>query len=122
MDKIVIRDLRANAVVGTLEHERIRPQELRATLELELDLSGAGASDDLEKSVDYSEIERRALEIMENSRFKLVEALCSALGNMLLEYAPVRRASVRVVKPRALRHSQVEVAMEFGRKEARQDG
>lgn len=116
MDKVIIRDLRANAVIGTLEHERSRPQELRATLELELDLSGAGAADDLTLSVDYSEIERRALEIMENSRFRLVEALGSALGKMLLEYAPVRRAGVRIEKPRALRSSQVEIVMEFERK------
>ena len=122
MDKIVIRDLRANAVIGTLEHERLRPQELRATLALELDLSGAGASDDLARSVDYSEIERRALEIMEHSRFQLVEALASVLGKMLLEYAPVRRAEVRVVKPRALRCSQVEIVMQFDRNAEEKNG
>ena len=121
MDKIVIRDLRANAVIGTLEHERTRPQELCVTLEMELDLAAAGASDDLAKSVDYSEVERRALELIECSRFRLVEALCSALGKLLLEYAPVRRARVTVVKGRALSRSQVEVSMDFGRAEERGD-
>jgi len=115
MDRIIIRDLRANAIIGTLEPERVRRQEVRATLELELDLSGAGASDDLTRSVDYSEIERRTLEIMENSRFKLLEALGAALGALLLEYDPVRRATVRLAKPRALRSSEVEIVMAFER-------
>ena len=54
MDRIIIRDLRVNALIGTLEHEHTRRQEIRADLELFLDLHPAGRSDDLAKSVDYS--------------------------------------------------------------------
>ena len=115
MDKIMIRGLRANAIIGTLGSERVRRQEVRVTLELELDLSRAGASDDLADSVDYSEIERRALELVENSRFQLMEALGAALGRLLLEYAAVKRATVRLAKPHALRSSEVEIVMEFER-------
>ena len=117
MDRIIIRDLRANAVIGTLEHEKLRPQELRITLVIELDLHPAGETDDLEKSVDYAEIERRALEIVHTSRFSLLEALATELGKMLLSYVPVRRAEVRIVKPSALRRSQAEIEMAFSREE-----
>ena len=115
MDKIVIRDLRANALIGTLERERKNRQEIAATLTLELDLSAAGRSDDLTKSVDYSEIARRAQHIMETSGFRLLEALGTALGKMLMEYAPVVRASVRLEKPRALNFADVAIEMEFDR-------
>ena len=120
MDRIIIRDLRANALIGTLEREKKYRQEISAALTLELDLAPAGKSDDLTKSVDYSEIARRAQHIMETGRFQLLEALGAALGKMLMEYAPVVRASVVLEKPRALNFARVAVEMNFDRgKESR---
>ena len=115
MDRIIIRDLRANVLVGTLERERKYRQAVSATLTLELDLAPAGNGDDLTRSVDYSEIARRAQHIMETSGFRLLEALGTALGKMLMEYAPVVRASVRLEKPRALNFADVAIEMEFDR-------
>ena len=88
---------------------------------IELDLHPAGETDDLRRSVDYAEIERRALEIVHTSRFALLEALAAELGKMLLAYAPVRRAEVRIVKPSALRRSQAEIEMSFDRKDRADD-
>ena len=115
MDKIIIRDLRVNALIGTLPHERSRRQELDITLELDLDLTAAGEADDLTLSVDYSEIERRVAELAENSHFRLLEALGTAVKKLLLEYPPVAAGSIRIVKPRALRNSTVEIAVNFAR-------
>ena len=122
MDKIIIRDLRANALVGTLEREQKYRQEITAMLTLELDLSAAGKSDDLAKSVDYSEIARRAQEIMETRRFRLLEALGNALGEMLMEYPAIVRASVLLEKPRALSCAHVGVEMTFDRGKESPDG
>ena len=122
MDKIIIRDLRANVLVGTLEREQKYRQEVAAALTLELDLSAAGKHDDLAKSVDYSEIARRARQIMETGRFKLLEALGNALGEMLMEYPAIIRASVLLEKPRALSFAHVGVEMEFDREKESPDG
>ena len=122
MDRIIIRDLRANALIGTLEREQKYRQEIVAALTLELDLAAAGKHDDLAKSVDYSEIANRAREIMETRHFRLLEALGSALGEMLLEYPAVVRAAVRLEKPRALDIAKVAIEMEFDRGGARRDG
>ena len=119
MDKIIIRDLRANVLVGTLEREQKYRQEIVATLTMHLDLAPAGNSDDLARSVDYAEIARRALGIMETGRFQLLEALGTALGDMIMEYAPVRRAEVLLEKPRALDFAHVGIEMHFDREETR---
>ena len=115
MDKIIIRDLRVNALIGTLPHEQLRRQGLILTLELELDLHPAGAADDLTLSVDYSEIERRVAELAGDSHFQLLEALGAAVEKLLLEYPAVVAGSVRIAKPRALRDSAVEIVMHFTR-------
>ncbi len=117
MDKIIIRDLRVNTLIGTLERERTHRQEVRAELELFLDLRAAGRSDDLMRSVDYSEIARRTREIMAEGRFRLLEALGTAIGDMLLEYPQLDRALVRLAKPRALDFAAAEIEMEFRRRD-----
>ena len=122
MDKIIIRDLRANALIGTLEREQKYRQEVTAALTLELDLSAAGKHDDLTKSVDYSEIARRAQEIMETRHFQLLEALGNAIGEMLMEYPAIVRASVLLEKPRALNFAHVGVEMNFDRGKEFPDG
>ena len=116
MDKILIEGISVNAVIGTLPHERIRRQNLLIDIEIALDLKNAAATDDLFQSVDYSEIERRTVEIAENSSFQLLEALAGAVGNMLLSYALVQSARVSIFKAAGSAAGRgVRVIMEFDR-------
>ena len=116
MDKIIISDLRLPVIVGTLAAERTRRQEISIDLELELDLAAAGRSDDLRDTVDYAEIERRVIELAENSSFRLLEALADAIGRLALSYDRIERCRVRIVKPRALRIARgVAIEMNFAK-------
>ena len=116
MDKILIEGISVNAIIGTLAHERVRRQNLLIDIEISLDLKKAAATDDLFQSVDYSEIERRTVEIAETSSFKLLEALAGAVGNMLLSYELVPRARVSLFKAAGSAAGRgVRVVMEFDR-------
>ena len=116
MDKIIIRDLRLPVIVGTLPRERERRQEIAIDLELALDLSAAGRSDNLGDTVDYAEIERRVIELAENSSFLLLEALAGAIGRLVLSFDGVECCRVRITKPRALRIARgVAVEMNFAK-------
>ena len=116
MDKILIEGISVNAIIGTLAHERVRRQNLLIDIEISLDLKKAAATDDLFQSVDYSEIERRTVEIAETSSFKLLEALAGAVGNMLLSYELVQRARVSFFKAAGSAAGRgVRVVMEFDR-------
>ena len=53
-DQILVRGLRLWAHVGVLEHERLLGQWFELDFSLAWDLAGAGASDQLELSLDYS--------------------------------------------------------------------
>ncbi|MBR2372983.1 MAG: dihydroneopterin aldolase [Lentisphaeria bacterium] len=116
MDKIRIEAIAVQLVIGTLEHERVRRQQLLIDIEIGLDLKWAAESDDLTLSVDYSEIERRTVEIAENSSFYLLEALGGAIGKMLLSYDPVQYGRVSLFKAAASAAGKgVRVEMEFNK-------
>ena len=114
MDTLRIEQIAVNALIGTLPHEQLHRQQLLIDVEIGLDLKEAARLDDLGASVDYSEIERRTVEIAENSSFLLLEALAGAVGNMLLSYAPVQRAKVGIFKAAGSAAGRgVRVEMEF---------
>ena len=58
-DRIMLRELRLECVIGVGEDERCQPQELLLDLELEVDLSLPGRTDDLADTVDYGALAKR---------------------------------------------------------------
>lgn len=101
MGQVCIRDLQVNAIIGTLEHERIRKQKLVISVTFDYDARQAAQNDDLYASVDYSAVERSIVSETEKSSFRLLEALAARLGQTVLAFPAVTRAEIRITKPQA---------------------
>jgi dihydroneopterin aldolase len=98
-DAIELRGLRLRAVVGVLEWERRVAQPLEIDLDVELDLAAAGASDDLDDTVDYGHLCQLAEEVATTGRFALLEALAEHLAAAVLSADPrIARTTVAVRK------------------------
>jgi dihydroneopterin aldolase len=83
---------------GVLEHERRDGQPF--LYDLQLEVGDAGANDRLEDAVDYRDVVDVVQRLSDGRRFDLLEALCSAVADALLERFPqVERVVVRVRKP-----------------------
>jgi dihydroneopterin aldolase len=101
-DRIFINDLRFFGFHGVLPEEAVLGQRFRVDLVAELDLSEAGRSDDLEKTVHYGEIAMLVEEIGKTHRYKLIEALAEAMAKAVFEaYPPIDRLTIRITKPEA---------------------
>ncbi len=99
-DRILLEGMVFHGHHGTLPAERELGQPFIVDVELRLDLRPAGTSDDLEKTVDYSEVHRRAREIVEGDPVNLTETIAERIATEVLEeHPPVRSARVRVAKP-----------------------
>ena len=115
MDKIYIRNLRLRAVIGTYGWERELKQDLIFNIELRCSsLREAGLSDSLEKTVDYKEVKRRIIDFVENSSYKLIEALAESSAAICLEFDGVESVKITLDKPGALRYAD-SVAVEIER-------
>lgn len=99
-DRIILEGMQFSGYHGTLDAERDLGQPFVVDVELSLDLSEAGASDDLTKTVDYSEVHRRAKEIVEGEPVNLTETLAERIARSTLEEHPlVEAVKVKVAKP-----------------------
>ena len=101
-DKIHIRDLRLQCIIGLREEEREAKQEVIVNVTLEADLTDAGQGDRIEQTVDYARIAEEVTALVAGSRFFLLERLAEAIAELCLTEPGVQRVRVCVEKPGAL--------------------
>ncbi len=113
-DRIILDGMVFQGTHGVYPDEQQVPQPFEVDVHLALDLRAAGQADDLSRTVDYARAFEVCREIVESTRFNLVEALAEAIAHELLARFPVDEVMVRVRKPRVrlggrLRAAGVEI-------------
>ena len=106
MDQILITDLIARGIIGVNDWEREKPQEILINIVVFADLRNAGTTDDLQYSVNYRTITKKALAHAESAKRFTVEALAADLAKICLQENGVLKVRVRVEKPAAARFAQ----------------
>ena len=115
MDKIIIRNLEVDTIIGIFEHERVNPQKVIINCEVSLDLSKAGESDDFRDALNYSEVEEVLYFTAENSKFFLVEKLASCMADKIMALSDsIKAVTITVDKPNAAKYAQA-IAIEINR-------
>jgi FolB domain-containing protein len=105
-DKIEIKDLLLRGIVGVNDWERETPQDILINITLFTDLHRAGASDDINDTVNYRSVTKKIIELVEASQRYTVEALAADIARICLEQPGVQRVRVRLEKPGALRFAR----------------
>lgn len=98
MGRIVIAGLRELGVHGALPEEQTRPQPFEVDVELEVDLTTAGESDNLEDTVDYSAVSEAISRVVKSERYHLLERLAARIAEVCGSDPRVGRVAVTVRK------------------------
>jgi len=101
--KIHIKNLRLKTIIGINDWERAEKQDVIVNVEVELDASRAIATDRIEDTINYKTLTKRIISEVELSKFFLIEKLADHILNIVLENKKVKRGTVEVDKPQALR-------------------
>ena len=100
---INIENLRLRTTVGIYDWEQKVKQDIVINIEIEFDGTRAVEEDDIEHTVDYKTITKRIIAMVEDSKYNLIEKISGDVVKLIMEDEKVRRASVKVDKPGALR-------------------
>ena len=101
MAAVTVKELKINAVIGTLPHERVNRQQIIVDVSFEYDAVKAAETDDLSCSVDYSAVEKAIVDTVEKSSFYLLEALARQIALTVLSFAGVSKVEITIHKPAA---------------------
>ena len=103
MAEIKIKNLLLRTEVGFNNHELGKKHDLLLNITLEFDTQGEELTDDPTMAIDYKAICKKIIEVVENNRFNLIEAVAQKVLDVVLANPRVYKAGVEVDKPHALR-------------------
>jgi dihydroneopterin aldolase/D-erythro-7,8-dihydroneopterin triphosphate epimerase len=105
-DEIRIKGLFLRTIIGVNDDEREHKQDVRINLWLTVDTRPAGRSDNIEDAVNYRTITKDVIDLVENSRFFLVERMAEEIARLCLSDPRVEKVRVGIEKPAALRFAR----------------
>jgi dihydroneopterin aldolase len=105
-DQILIRQLRADAVIGIHDWEKRHPQPLYFDLDLSTDCARAAASDDIADALDYFAVCADIQTWVSHSRCELIETLAEQICQRLLAQYPIDQVQLTLHKPQAVEDAQ----------------
>lgn len=101
-DKVLIRQLKVEAILGILPQERVTPQPVLICITVFTDTKRAARSKNIEDAVDYAALAEAAAKLTIDGKYLLIETLVEDLAALSLSRAHVEGVSVRVEKPQAV--------------------
>ena len=105
-DRIFLRGLAVECIIGFIEWERRLKQTVVIDLELPVDCRRAALTDDVASTLDYKKVAKRVIAFVEASEFHLVETLAHRMALVVLEEFGVEWIRISVNKPGAIRGSR----------------
>jgi dihydroneopterin aldolase len=106
LDKVFVRGLKVETVIGVWEWERRITQTVSLDLEMATDVRRAADSDAIASALNYKEVAKRLIRFVESSRFELVESLAEAVAEIVVREFAVPWVLVSVAKPGAVEGSR----------------
>jgi dihydroneopterin aldolase len=106
-DRIELRGLRFDALVGVLDHEHVERQPIELDLDLDADLSGPGRTDDIGDTVDYGAVCAAVEKVIDGGHVALLERLAQLVADAVLgvdDQVAAVTVAVRKLQPPVPQH------------------
>lgn len=100
-DRIEIKGIEVLAKHGVLVHEQEKAQVFRADVTVFADLGTAGETDDLDDTLDYSELALEVREVVGSESNKLIETVAARVADAVMSHPRVSGTVVTIHKPDA---------------------
>ena len=102
MDKIFLRELKIETIIGFWEWERRIKQMVSIDLEIGTDARIAAQSDGIAGTLNYEQLAKRLVEFVGDAQYQMVEALATAIGGLVIREFGAPWVKVSVAKPGAV--------------------
>lgn len=93
-----INDLIIEAKHGVHQHEKNNSQRFKVSVTLTVNIARAGVSDDLADTLDWSDLRRKIISVVQNNTFNLIERLAQEVADSILIDQRVEKVGVTIDK------------------------
>lgn len=102
MDRVLIRELQIETVIGIYEWEKQVHQTLLIDLDMAWDNRAAADSDDYSLALCYETVSKRLTTLITEKPIELIETVAEMIAHCLMSEFAVPWVKVRVMKPGAV--------------------
>ncbi|QNV06416.1 dihydroneopterin aldolase [Shewanella algae] len=102
MDRVLIRELQIETVIGIYEWEKQVHQTLLIDLDMAWDNRAAADSDDYSQALCYETVSKRLTTLITEKPIELIETVAEMIAHCLMSEFSVPWVKVRVMKPGAV--------------------
>jgi len=105
-DRIFLRELAVECIIGFLDWERLVKQTVYLDIEVPVDCRRAALSDDVAHTLDYKHLSKVVLAFVGGCEFKLVETLADRTAKLILTEFDIPWVKLTINKRGAIRASR----------------
>ncbi|WP_133407735.1 dihydroneopterin aldolase [Parashewanella tropica] len=116
MDKVLIKQLKVDTVIGVYDWEKQINQSLYLDLEMQWNIAQAAQNDDYKHALCYETVSNRLIELITEKPIELIETVAQLVADCLMSEFNVPWVKVTVNKPGAVKACQ-NVAVEITRQQ-----
>jgi dihydroneopterin aldolase len=102
-DRVFLRELGVECIIGFLEWERLVKQTVYLDIEAPIDCRKAARHDEVADTLDYKRLSKLVMAFVAASEFKLVETLADRTAKLILQEFDIPWIKVTVNKRGAIR-------------------
>lgn len=115
-DKIIIKDLEIDCIIGIRKKERLQKQKIHVTAEIFTDIKKAGKSSNIKDTINYFSIIQNIKNQIKNlavkNEYLLLESMAEDIAKIILKNKKAKEVRVLVKKPKAVdkgKYAAVEI-------------
>lgn len=105
MDKVIIRQLNLETVIGVYEWEKSIKQQLIIDLDMAWDNRLAGTTDNYQHALCYETVSNRIVALVKEKPVELIETVAEMIASCLLNEFDIQWVKVTVMKPTAVKNA-----------------
>lgn len=118
MDKVFIKNLEIDAIIGIYDVERTTKQKVVFDIEMWWDVAQAAKSENIEDALNYKTLSDHLKDYVGKSSFQLIETLAEEVASIIIKQYAVESVKLTLHKPDAL-DGDTDVGVEILRHNAR---
>ena len=119
MDRIFIKNLAVETIIGIYDWERTNRQRVILDLEMSADIAKAALAEDIDATLNYKTLSETLIKFIENSEFQLIETMAERVTDIIRHDFGVQWVKLTLHKPDALpENTDVGVIIERGERPA----
>lgn len=101
-DRVIIKDLEIDCIVGIRKRERTEKQKIYVTAEIYTNTKKAAKTGNIKDAVNYSIIRKKIKRLITNKKYLMLETMGEDIAKLVLKYNKVSQVDIFIKKPKAL--------------------